>query len=90
MSERETELLQRVKQRLPERIYQRSRELSAKLEDETLTAEEHQDLLALVELIEQADTEQMKSLVELAMIRKVPLDTLIISEKHLSYDSSPD
>jgi hypothetical protein len=77
LSERETQLLQRISQGLSERIYQRSRELSGKLADETLTEEEHQELLALVELIEQADAERMKYLVELAQIRETPLDNLM-------------
>ena len=81
MSERETELLQRINQGLPNRVYQRHQELSAKLEDGTLTEEEHQELLSLVELIEQADAERMNYLAELALIRGVPLDTLAISQK---------
>jgi hypothetical protein len=77
LSERETELLQRINQGLPERIYQRSQELSGKLEDETLAEEEHRELLSLVELIEQADAERMNYLVELAQIRETPLDNLM-------------
>ncbi len=44
---------------------------------ETLTQEEHQELLAFTAQIEKADAERMKYLAELARIRGVSLDLLM-------------
>jgi hypothetical protein len=77
LSERETELLQKINQGLPGRMYERNQELSAKLEDEELTEEEHLELLCIAELIEQSDADRMKYLVELSQIREIPLDALM-------------
>jgi restriction endonuclease Mrr len=74
---RETELLQKINEGVSDGVYTRLEELSAKLDAEVLTAEEHQELLSLVELVEQVDAERMGYLTELAQIRGVPLDDLM-------------
>ena len=73
----EAELLQQINQGLPPDVQQRYDELTAKRRAETLTPEEHQELLALVGRIEQADAERVRALTELAQLRNVSVTTLM-------------
>jgi len=74
---REAELLQQINQGLLPDVQQRYDELTAKRRAETLTPEEHQELLALVDRIEQADAERVRALIELAQLRNVSVTTLM-------------
>ena len=73
----ETELLQQINCGLPADIRQRYVALNAKLHDETITPQEHEKLLTLIDRIELADAERMQCLVVLAQIRGVSVDTLM-------------
>ena len=73
----ETELLQQINRGLPADIRQRHDALNAKLHDETITPQEHEELLTLIDRIELADAERMQRLVALAQIRGVSVDTLM-------------
>jgi hypothetical protein len=73
----EAELLQKINQGLPPDVQQRYDELTAKRQAETLTPDEHQELLALIDRIEQADAERVQALAELAQLRNVPVTTLM-------------
>lgn len=73
----ETELLQRINQGLPESTQRRYNELRTKLETGTITPAEHQELLALVDIVEQADAERLQHLIELSQLRQVALNDLI-------------
>ncbi len=77
LSQSEAELLQRINQRLPESTQRRYNELRTKLETETMTPEEHQELLALVDIVEQVDAERLQHLIELSQLRQVALNDLI-------------
>ena len=68
-----------LKQRrgIPPTAQQRYSELNAKLLDETLSQEEHEELLRLVDSIEQADTERLKYLLELAQLSNTTLDAVM-------------
>ena len=68
-----------LKQRrgIPLTAQQRYSELNAKLLDETLSQEEHEELLRLVDSIEQADAERLKHLLDLAQLRNTTLDALM-------------
>jgi hypothetical protein len=74
---REAELLQQINQGLLPDVQQRYDELTAKRRAETLIPEEHQELLALVDRIEQADAERVRALIELAQLRHVSVTTLM-------------
>jgi hypothetical protein len=74
---REAELLRAVNQGTPPAVRRRVHDLSAKLEDETLSPDEHTELLGMVDLIEQADAERLASLIELAQLRGESLDALM-------------
>jgi hypothetical protein len=73
----ETELLQQINRGLPTDIRQRYDALNAKLHGETITPQEHAELLTLIDRLELADAERMQHLVALAQIRGVSVDTLI-------------
>jgi hypothetical protein len=77
MPKKEAELLQQINQGLPPDVQRRYDELAAKRRAETLTPEEHQELLALVDRIEQADAERVRALIELAQLRNVSVTTLM-------------
>lgn len=74
---KEAELLQQINQGLLPDVQQRYDVLTAKRRAETLTPEEHQELLALVDHIEQADAERVRALIELAQLRNVSVTTLM-------------
>jgi hypothetical protein len=73
----EMELLQQINRGLPANIRQRYDALNAKLHDETITPQEHEELLTLIDRIELTDAERMQSLVVLAQLRGVSVDTLM-------------
>ena len=49
----------------------------AKLSEETLTSNEHQELLALIDRIEEADAERVQALANLAELRNVSITALM-------------
>lgn len=73
----ETELLQKINQGLPADERQRYEQLYDKSHEETITPEEHTELLQLIDRIELADAERMQHLIELAQLRGVEVDTLM-------------
>lgn len=78
LSEAETELLLQINRgAIPSTTRQRCTELTAKLRNETITAEEQAELTALVDEIEQLNAERLGHLVQLAQLRGVPLDDLM-------------
>jgi hypothetical protein len=77
LPQNETELLQQINRGLPANIQQRYDTLNTKLHDETITAQEHEELLTLIDRIELADAERMQHLIALARLRRVPVDTLM-------------
>jgi hypothetical protein len=76
LPQNETKLLQQINRGLPADIRQRCDALNAKLHDETITTQEHEELLTLIDRIELADAERMQHLIALARLRRVSVDTL--------------
>jgi predicted alpha/beta-fold hydrolase len=72
-------LLQKIAQTLPTTIQQRYNDLRAKLQAETLTPTEHQELLNLTDTIEQFDADRLQHLLELAQLRQISLPELLDS-----------
>ena len=62
MKREETELLLKINQGLPLETQKRFNELVTKRQAETLTSDEHQELLHLTEQIENSDAERVKCL----------------------------
>jgi hypothetical protein len=73
----EADLLQKINQGLPPEVRKRYEVLNAKLHEETIAPEEHQELLQLIDRTELADAERLQHLIELAHIRNVSVDTLM-------------
>lgn len=73
----EAGLLEQINQGVSPETQQRYDDLTAKRRAETLTSEEHQELLTLIDRIEQADAERARNLSALAQLRKVSLTTLM-------------
>ena len=74
----ETRLLQKINRGLPPNVQQRYNELTAKRRAETLTSEEHQELLTLIDRIERADAGRVQALTKLAQLRNVSVMTLMV------------
>jgi hypothetical protein len=77
MSNAEEPLLATVRRRLPPEEQRRLSALRARNQEGSLTPEEHAELLAYVERVEQEDAERAQALLDLARLRKVPLGALM-------------
>lgn len=77
LSKEETDLLLRINQGIPLVIQTRFDQLVAKRRAESLTPDEHQELLHLVNQIEKSDAERIRELTKLAQLRGVTLTTLM-------------
>ena len=77
LSQEESALLLKINQGLPEALWQEYHDLVAKRRSETLTPEDHIRLIALSDSIEEAHTERITHVAELAQRRGVPLKTLM-------------
>jgi hemerythrin-like domain-containing protein len=77
LSPDETSLLQKINTGLSSQDSKRLEQLDTKLRSETLTTTEHEALMTLLEQLEQQDAERMSAVVELALLREVPLDMVM-------------
>lgn len=77
LSEKESQLLQKINSGLPREVWQRYRELIEKRRDENLTADEQNKLIQMSDQLEQINASRMEHLVELAQIRSLPLRDLM-------------
>lgn len=77
LPQQEARLLKKINRGVAPAVRQRYAELNARLLDETLSEEEHNELLSLVETIEKADADRLKYLLELAQLRSTSLDALM-------------
>ena len=73
----EAELLLKINQGLSIDTQRRYDDLVAKRKAETLTTDEHQELLGLIDQIEKSDAERAKHLVDLAHLRGTSLTALM-------------
>jgi hypothetical protein len=74
---RESELLRAIYQGLPSSMARRFDELCAKRRCETLTPEEHTELLGLSDDVEKREARRLEALIALADIRHLPLTVLM-------------
>ncbi len=74
---REAELLGQINQGLPVGLKHKYEELIAKRREETLTPEEHAELLHLMEEVEKRNVIWIQHLTELAQLRNKPLPQLM-------------
>ncbi len=73
----DSELLEEVNRGFPPRIWRRYRELVARRQAETLSTEEHAELISLIDRIEVANAHRIEFLAELATRRQVSLRELM-------------
>jgi len=73
----ESALLQEISRGLAAAIWQRYGELKKSRQAETLTAEEQSELIALSDRIEEMNVRRMKSVIELARLRRTSVDALM-------------
>ena len=73
----ETRLLEGINRTLSPDQQLRYDELSFKRRAEALSASEHQELLAMIDRIEQADADRLRALTELAQLRGTTVDALM-------------
>lgn len=73
----EEELLRRISSGLPEEVWEQYHALIAKRRAETLTPSEHAALIALSDRIEEANTQRIGYIAELAQIRQMPLGDMM-------------
>lgn len=71
LAEGETELLLRINQGLPAVIELQYDDLITKRRAETLTPDEHRELLEMTEVVERRDVERLEALIELARLRQM-------------------
>ncbi|HEY85387.1 MAG TPA: STAS/SEC14 domain-containing protein [Chloroflexi bacterium] len=77
LSKNESELLLKINQGLPLNIQKRFDELVAKRQAETLTPDEHQELLSLTDRIEKSDAMRVEYMAKLANFRGISLSALM-------------
>lgn len=77
LPQRESELLTKISQGLPTNVQTRLNELIAKRQSETLTPDEHKELLRLIERSEEVEATRVEALAQLARMRGVSLTTLM-------------
>lgn len=78
LSETEALLLKEIYTLIPERAQSRFSELSFKSEESDLTNEEHLELLALIELLEEKYAKRLEKLIELARLKSMRLEDLLL------------
>jgi hypothetical protein len=74
---RESELLQRINQGLPETTWARYEVLKGKRDAETLTEAEHQELIRLVDEVEGWNVRRLELVADLATLRGVRFQDLV-------------
>lgn len=73
----EAVLLRKIHGVLPAGLRKQYDDLNDKLHEETITPAEHAELLTLIDRIELADAERMRSLITLAQLRQISVETLM-------------
>lgn len=77
LSQAETDLLQKINEGLPGEMWRRYHGLVAQRRAETLTPEQHAELISLSDQIEAANVRRIEHLIELARLRQTTLEALM-------------
>ena len=77
LTEQESDLLSQINTGLAEETWLRFDQLVAKRKNESLTSQEHEELMRLTNSIEEDHARRIGLLGKLAMVRNVPLETLM-------------
>lgn len=76
-SKKDSDLLLRINRNLPDKQRERIRELTDKLEFESITDKEQSELLRLTDKAEQLQAERLQAVLELAKLRSVSVETVM-------------
>jgi hypothetical protein len=79
LSHEESDLLIQINTPLPEEIWQQYTSLYAKLEPDTITEEEHKELLRLIHAVEMDNAQRIGHLIKMAEMRGTTLPKLMQS-----------
>lgn len=74
----EVELVQKIQEYTSSETYERYEKLSNQLREENITTAEHQELLALTQIVEAENVERLEHLMTLAKIRKISLRAIMV------------
>ncbi len=77
LSRRESELYLKINAGYPTDLRDEYEKLTAKKENNSITQKEQQSLVALTEQFESLDSERLEHLLELAQLRRIPLEKLL-------------
>ena len=77
LSQAESELLLKINQAVPDKLTQRYTKLITKRQKGIITAEELREHCQLTDQVESADADRLKHLIELAKLRKQPLEVVM-------------
>jgi hypothetical protein len=77
LSKKESDLLLNINNSIPQIQQKRFELLSAKLNNKTISPNEHNEMLELIDFLELKHAERLKNLIELSQFRNVSLDTLM-------------
>lgn len=77
LSQKETDLLEKIYQKLPSETSERYDLLTNKRRDDNIPPAEYEELLALVSTVEQYNVQRLKFIVELASLRKMTAQELM-------------
>ncbi len=78
LSFRESNLLKKINESVPTKLQLQYDTLAVKLNDETISEKEYQQLLKIIAKLEQAKAEKLESMIELAHLRNIPLKDLAL------------
>jgi hypothetical protein len=76
--EEEADLLSLIRQGLPREIKERYSILIRKRDSNSLAPHEHQELIGLTDQLEHFQAKRVEALADLAELRKIPLDELLL------------
>lgn len=77
LTQRESDLFLKINAGYPTDLREKYEILTAKRENQSITQKEEQALIAITEQFEFLDSERLQHLLELAQLRKIPLDKLL-------------
>ncbi len=77
VSHEEATLLQQINAGLPEKTWLRLELLRSKLQEDSLTVEEQQELINISDIVEEANVTRLQALIQLAELRNSTVDRLI-------------
>lgn len=76
LSFRESDLLKNINDSIPQKLDMQYETLALKLNDETITEKEHQQLLKIIAKLEEAKAKKLEYMIELARLRNISLKEL--------------